>query len=125
MACPLKKWRLPPDSFVRLIAAVDEGTINQNTGKEVLAEMLATGQTADAIIEEKGLMQVSDGNLITDLITKTLEANSDEVQSYLNGKETVSTWLFGQVMRSAQGKANPQVVKEELNRQLENLKKNA
>jgi aspartyl-tRNA(Asn)/glutamyl-tRNA(Gln) amidotransferase subunit B len=118
-----EEMTLPPGSFVRLVSAVDEGTINQNTGKEVLVEMLATGKSADAIIKEKGLMQVSDGNLITDLITKTLEANSDEVQSYLNGKETVSTWLFGQVMRSAQGKANPQVVKEELKKQLENLKK--
>jgi len=119
-----EKMRLTPGSFVRLISAVEEGTINQNTGKEVLAEMMAAGKTAEAIIEEKGLMQVSDENLITDLIIKTLEANSDEVQSYLKGKETLSTWLFGQVMRSAQGKANPQVVKKELERQLEDLKKN-
>jgi aspartyl-tRNA(Asn)/glutamyl-tRNA(Gln) amidotransferase subunit B len=119
-----EKMRLTPGSFVRLISAVEEGTINQNTGKEVLAEMMAAGKTAETIIEEKGLMQVSDENLITDLIIKTLEANSDEVQSFLKGKETLSTWLFGQVMRSAQGKANPQVVKKELERQLEDLKKN-
>lgn len=118
-----EEMAMPPESFVRLVAAVDDGSINQNTGKEVLAEMLAKGQTADAIIEEKGLKQVSDGNLITDLVTKALEENSGEVQSYLDGKETVSNWLFGQVMRAAQGKANPQVVKEELIKQLENLKK--
>ena len=75
------------------------------------------------LLTKKDLKQVSDGNLITDLVSKTLEENSGEVQSYLAGKETVSNWLFGQVMRSAQGKANPQVVKEELKRQLENLKK--
>ena len=120
---PFENISLTPGSFVRLITAVEEGTINQNTGKEVLAEMLAAGKTAEAIIEEKGLIQVSDENLITDLIAKTLEANSNEVQSYLKGKETVSTWLFGQVMRSAEGKANPQVVKKELKRQLEDLKK--
>ena len=114
---------LSPEAFVRLVAVVDDGIINQNTGKEVLAEMLATGKTADATIEEKGLKQVSDGNLITTLVAKALEDNSGEVQSYLAGKETVANWLFGQVMRAAQGKANPQVVKEELKRQLENLKK--
>ena len=120
---PFEEMTMPPASFVRLIAVVDEGTINQNTGKEVLSEMLATGKPANAIIQEKGLMQVSDGNLINDLIAKILEANPDVVHSYLDGKETVSTWLFGQVMRSAQGKANPQVVKKELKQQLDNLKK--
>ena len=118
-----EKMKMSPESFVRLVAVVDDSTINQNTGKEVLAEMLAAGQTADAIIEKKGLKQVSDGNLITAMVAKTLEENSGEVRSYLEGKDTVSNWLFGQVMRAAQGKANPQVVKDELNRQLENLKK--
>ena len=118
-----EKMKMSPESFVRLITVVDDGTINQNTGKEVLAEMLAAGQTADAIIEKRGLKQVSDGNLITAMVAKALEENSGEVRSYLDGKDTVSNWLFGQVMRAAQGKANPQVVKEELNRQLENLKK--
>ena len=118
-----EEMELSSESFVRLVTVVDEGTINQNTGKEVLAEMLAAGQTADAIIEEKGLKQVSDGNLITTLIAKALKENPAEVKSYLAGKETVANWLFGQVMRAAQGKANPQMIKEELNSQLENLKK--
>ncbi len=120
---PFEEMALTPASFVRLITAVDDGVINQNTGKEVLTGMLSSGKTAETIIEEKGLRQVSDENLIKDLVAKTLEENSEEVRSYLNGKATVSTWLFGQVMRSAQGKANPQVVKNELNRQLEKLKK--
>jgi aspartyl-tRNA(Asn)/glutamyl-tRNA(Gln) amidotransferase subunit B len=115
--------QLSPENFVQLVDMVDGGIINQNTGKEVLAEMLATGKTAESIIEEKGLKQVSDGNLITALVSKTLEDNSSEVQSYLAGKETVANWLFGQVMRTAQGKANPQVIKEELKRQLENYRK--
>jgi aspartyl-tRNA(Asn)/glutamyl-tRNA(Gln) amidotransferase subunit B len=113
---------LSAESFVCLVSAVDDGIVNQNTGKEVLIEMLVTGQTVDAIIEKKGLRQVSDGNLITTLITKTLKENPGEVRSFLDGKETVANWLFGQVMRSAQGKANPQVIKEELNRQLKKLK---
>jgi aspartyl-tRNA(Asn)/glutamyl-tRNA(Gln) amidotransferase subunit B len=115
--------QLSPEKFVQLVAMVDDGTINQNTGKEVLAEMLVNGKTAETIIEEKGLRQVSDGNLITALVSKTLEDNFSEVQSYLAGKKTVANFLFGQVMRAAQGKANPQVIKEELKRQLENYKK--
>jgi aspartyl-tRNA(Asn)/glutamyl-tRNA(Gln) amidotransferase subunit B len=115
--------KMSPESFVRLVSAVDDGTINQNTGKEVLGEMLASGHSAERIIAENGLAQVSDGNLVTSLVAEAIADNPVEVQSYLAGKETVANWLFGQVMRAAQGKANPQVVKEELSIQLENLKK--
>ena len=86
--------------------------------------MLANDKTARSIIDERGLNQVSDGNLITDLVSKILERNSSEVQSYLEGKQTVANWLFGQVMRATQGKANPQVLMEELKRQLDNFRKN-
>ena len=96
-----EEMEMSPESFVRLIAVVDDSIINQNTGKEVLAEMLAAGQTADAIIEKRGLKQVSDGNLITAMVAKALKENSGEVRSYLDGKDTVSNWLFGQVMRAA------------------------
>jgi aspartyl-tRNA(Asn)/glutamyl-tRNA(Gln) amidotransferase subunit B len=108
--------------FTGLIAAVEDGVINQNTGKDVLGEMLTTGKNADAIIAEKGLRQVSDGGQIAALVAKTLADNPSEVQSWRDGKETVANWLFGQVMRAAGGKANPQVVKDELAQQLNRLK---
>jgi aspartyl-tRNA(Asn)/glutamyl-tRNA(Gln) amidotransferase subunit B len=111
-----------PKSFVQLVELVDQGTINQSTGKEVLAEMLASGKSAEEIIDAKGLHQISDSNLITDLVQGVLQANPNEVQAYLSGKETLANWMFGQVMREAKGKANPQVVKAELQRQLDALK---
>jgi aspartyl-tRNA(Asn)/glutamyl-tRNA(Gln) amidotransferase subunit B len=111
-----------PKLFVQLVEAVDEGVINQSTGKEVLVEMLESGKTPSAIIEAKGLHQISDNSLITSLVSSVLQANPKEVQSYLAGKETLANWLFGQVMREAQGKANPQVVKTELQRQLDAMK---
>jgi aspartyl-tRNA(Asn)/glutamyl-tRNA(Gln) amidotransferase subunit B len=88
----------------------------------VLVEMLESGKTPSAIIEAKGLHQISDNSLITSLVSSVLQANPKEVQSYLAGKETLANWLFGQVMREAQGKANPQVVKTELQRQLDAMK---
>jgi len=111
-----------PKSFVQLVELVDQGTINQSTGKEVLTEMLASGKSAEEIINAKGLHQISDSNLITDLVKGVLQANPNEVQAYLSGKETLANWMFGQVMREAKGKANPQVVKAELQRQLDALK---
>lgn len=111
-----------PKSFVALVDLVDQGTINQSTGKEVLTEMLSSGKSAMAIIDARGLHQISDSSLITDLVQGVLQANPKEVQAYLDGKETLANWMFGQVMREAKGKANPQVVKAELQRQLDALK---
>jgi aspartyl-tRNA(Asn)/glutamyl-tRNA(Gln) amidotransferase subunit B len=117
---PLNK--ISPKRFVELVETVDKGIINPSTGKEVLVEMLVNGKSAAEIIDAKGLQQISDSSLITDLVKKVLDANPNEVKSYLAGKETLANWLFGQVMREAKGKANPQVVKTELQRQLDALK---
>ena len=100
---------------------VEEGVINQNTGKEVLAQMLESGDSAELIVGKKGLQQVSDNELINKLISNVLEKFPDEVEEYINGKDQIANWLFGQVMREAKGKANPQVVKIVLKEQL-NLK---
>jgi len=116
------EMKLTPQDFTKLVAQVEEGMVNQNTAKEVLVEMLETGQTASAIIDAKGLRQISDSDFITSLVTQAIKDHPNEVKSYLAGKENIANWLFGQVMRAAQGKANPQVVKEELQKQLFDLK---
>ena len=108
--------------LAELLQLVVNGEINQNTAKAVLAEMFKGGRTAGAIVREQGLRQVSDISTISDWVQSTLAANSEQVASYLAGKETVSRWLFGQVMRLAQGKANPQLIQHELDRQLAELK---
>ena len=97
---------------------VARGEINQNTGKTVLAEMFQSGKTAAEIVAQRGLRQVSDAQVISGLVAGVLAENPQQVASYLQGKETVSRWLFGQVMRLAKGQANPQVVQQELDRQL-------
>jgi aspartyl-tRNA(Asn)/glutamyl-tRNA(Gln) amidotransferase subunit B len=96
--------------------------INLNTAKAVLVEMLASGKSAAQIISERGLQQVSDSDLIADLVQKTLQQHPQELASYLAGKETLANWFFGQVMRAARGQANPQVLRAELERQLQQLK---
>jgi aspartyl-tRNA(Asn)/glutamyl-tRNA(Gln) amidotransferase subunit B len=97
---------------------VTTGEINQLTGKSVLAEMFAEGKSAGEIVAAGGLAQVSDANFIARLVTGTLAEYPDEAASYKAGKLTVANFLFGQVMKKAGGKANPQVVREELKRML-------
>jgi aspartyl-tRNA(Asn)/glutamyl-tRNA(Gln) amidotransferase subunit B len=109
-------------ALAELIQFVTTGEINNNTAKTVLAEMFASGQTAAAIVQAKGLRQVSDSGQIAGWVAHVIGENPEQIATYLKGKETVARWLFGQVMRLAQGQANPQVVQEELERQLAALK---
>jgi aspartyl-tRNA(Asn)/glutamyl-tRNA(Gln) amidotransferase subunit B len=113
--CALK---VEPHMLAELLDLVAGGTINLNTAKAVLVEMLATGKGAAEIVRTRGLEQVSDSDFIAGLVRRALEANPDELAKYRAGKETLANWFYGQVMREAKGKANPAVVKEELERQL-------
>jgi aspartyl-tRNA(Asn)/glutamyl-tRNA(Gln) amidotransferase subunit B len=109
-----------PEALAELVKIVSEGQINQTSAKEVLAEMLASGKLAADIVAARGLKQVSDESFIADLVRQALAENPKEVASYKAGKAGVANYLFGQVMRKAAGKANPQVVRAELEKQLAN-----
>jgi aspartyl-tRNA(Asn)/glutamyl-tRNA(Gln) amidotransferase subunit B len=98
------------------------GEINQPTAKSILGEMFESGAVPEEIVESRGLRQVSDAAQIAGLVAGVLQANPEQVAAYLGGKEGVSRWLFGQVMRQASGKANPAIVQQELERQLNLLK---
>jgi aspartyl-tRNA(Asn)/glutamyl-tRNA(Gln) amidotransferase subunit B len=81
--------------------------------------MLASGQTAQEIVEAQGLAQVSDEAALAPVVRQVLDQHPDEVAQYLAGKEALSGWLMGQVMRATRGKANPQLARELLLAQLE------
>jgi aspartyl-tRNA(Asn)/glutamyl-tRNA(Gln) amidotransferase subunit B len=112
-----------PASLVELLRRLGQGEINMLTAKSVLAEMFASGQSAAQIIAARGLQQISDTGSIAGMVSEALAAHPQEVAAYLAGKETLSNWFFGQVMRQAKGQANPQLVKDELARQLAALTK--
>jgi len=114
----LKGIKISPQTFTDLITYVENGSINAGTAKEVLTMMLESGRSPREIIAQKGLEQISDSALISARVSQVLAEYPAETQSFRAGKESVANWLFGQVMRAAGGKANPQVVKSELLRQL-------
>ncbi|MCX7681553.1 MAG: Asp-tRNA(Asn)/Glu-tRNA(Gln) amidotransferase subunit GatB [Anaerolineae bacterium] len=109
----------PPSQLAELIDLVQDGTINLNTGKRVLEEMFTTGRSARQIVEERGLAQISDTAALERIVAQVLNGHPTEVTQYLSGKVQLFGWLMGQVMRATQGKANPQLVKELLQAQLE------
>jgi aspartyl-tRNA(Asn)/glutamyl-tRNA(Gln) amidotransferase subunit B len=113
--------RVSPAELAELLRLAKQ-EINLNTAKTVLNAMLESGKTAPQVIQERGLKQISSQDFIAELVQRVLQANPQEVASYLKGKETLSGWFFGQVMRAAGGQANPQVLRAELERQLAELK---
>jgi aspartyl-tRNA(Asn)/glutamyl-tRNA(Gln) amidotransferase subunit B len=110
---------LLPAALAEIIQLVDSGTINTTTGKELLEKVEASGESPEQIVESEGLAQVSDTGELEQMIEEVLEANPDQVATYKGGKTTVIGWFVGQVMRQSGGKANPQMVKELLERKLE------
>ena len=93
---------------------IDEGKISGKQGKDVLVEMFAHGKSAQAIIEEQGLVQVSDTAEIDKLIDEVIAANPQQLASYRSGKEALFGFFVGQVIKASKGKANPKVVNERL-----------
>ena len=106
----IQALQITPESLVRLIGLVEDGTINNTTAKDVLDEMLATGADPQAVVEDKGLAQISDTDALEALVDQIIADNPDEVQTYLAGKEGLLGWFVGQVMRETRGKANAQKV---------------
>ncbi len=110
--------KVRPEALGELAQITAEGQINQASAKEVLVEMFATGKSALEIVEARGLKQVSDEAFISNLVRQTLAENPSEVASYKSGKVGLLNFLFGQVMKKAAGRANPAVVRAELEKQL-------
>jgi len=109
---------LSPTHLVEVITMVDEGTINNATGKSLLVKVQKSGKAPKAIVKGEGLAQVSDDSALQAVIEKLFVENSDEVNSYRGGKEGLFGWFMGQVMRETRGKADPKLTRELLQKAL-------
>jgi len=95
-----------------LLDLIADNTISGRLAKDVFALMLETGKSAIAIVDEKGLRQVTDTGAIDAVIAQVMEANPDKVAEYRSGKDKLFGFFVGQVMKASQGKANPALVNE-------------
>lgn len=112
--CPLA-----PEGLGELAGLVDSGKINSKQGKDVFAEMFASGKTASVIVKEKGLEQVSDTAAIEALADQVIAANPGPADDFRAGKEAALNFLKGQLMKLSKGKANPQLAGEILAKKLQ------
>ena len=109
--------RVSPEHLSEL-ALSSHSQINIATAKPVLEEMFQTGKTADVIINEKGLLQISDTKQLEETILEVINSNTQAVADYSAGKETALKFLVGQVMKATRGRANPKLVNEVLKQKL-------
>jgi aspartyl-tRNA(Asn)/glutamyl-tRNA(Gln) amidotransferase subunit B len=107
-----------PKMLADMIGLVEKGTISGKIAKTVMEEMYTTGKSPQAIIEEKGLVQISNVDEIEAIISKVIQDNPKTVEQYRQGKTGNFGFFVGQVMKATGGKANPQTVNEVLKKRL-------
>ncbi len=114
----LADLKFKPEALLELVALVEAKTISSSAAQQVFAEMFATGKSPAAIVQEKGLAQVSDTGAIEKFCDEAIAANPAPVADYKAGKLAALNSLKGQVMKLSKGKANPALVGEILERKL-------
>ncbi len=132
----ITKTIMSPENFLKLILEVEKGSINKNTGKEILGDMLlpAPGKeiskgmllpykTVEEIIKKNNLAQVSDEKSIEVLIKDVFEENPKELNDLISGKDKLTGFFIGEVMKKTKGKANPKTVNELLRKYIASYKR--
>jgi aspartyl-tRNA(Asn)/glutamyl-tRNA(Gln) amidotransferase subunit B len=114
----INKCPIPPETLDEFVNLIDSGKISGKQGKEVFAEMFATGKTSAAIVSEKGIEQLSDVSAIEALCSEVIAANPKPVADFRAGNVASLNFLKGQVIKLSKGKANPQLVGEILEMKL-------
>ncbi len=114
----LEEFPVPPGRLAGMIGLITDGTISGKIAKEVFEEMAATGEDARAIVERKGLLQVSDAGAIERAVDAVMASNGPQVQKYLAGNEKLFGFFVGETMKVMKGKGNPKIVNDVLRRKL-------
>jgi aspartyl-tRNA(Asn)/glutamyl-tRNA(Gln) amidotransferase subunit B len=107
-----------PAHLAEMLMMVEKGTISGKIAKTVFEDMVASGKMPQAIVAEKGLVQVSDSAALEQAIQEVLDAQADKVADYRSGNEKIFGFLMGQIMKATKGKANPQMVNDLLKKKL-------
>jgi aspartyl-tRNA(Asn)/glutamyl-tRNA(Gln) amidotransferase subunit B len=114
----IRKCPITAGALADMIKLIEAGTISGKMAKDIIPDMYKTGKSPQKIIEEKGLVQITDEAELAKTITAIIDANPGQLADYRGGKEKLFGFFVGQVMKATQGKANPQLVNEMLKKML-------
>ena len=111
--------KLQPSALAELINLIEDGTISNKIGKDILPELLEKGGSAKAIVASKGLVQISDPAVIESAVDEVIAAFPEELAQFKSGKTKMLGFFVGQVLKKTGGKADPkltnQIVAKKLN----------
>ena len=108
----LENIPIAPENFARLLSLIDESIISGKIAKNVFWEMYQTGKSPDEIVEQKGLVQVSDRSEIESICKKIIEDNPSQVEQFRSGRDKIFGFFIGQAMKVTKGQANPKIVNQ-------------
>lgn len=111
--------KVTAENLANLIKLIDTNVISSAIAKKVFVEMFETGKDAKVIVEEKGLMQITDTSFLEEIVNTVVGNNAQSVSDYLAGKDKAVGFLVGQIMKETKGKANPKLINEMLVKVLE------
>jgi aspartyl/glutamyl-tRNA(Asn/Gln) amidotransferase, B subunit len=114
----IRQCSITAKALADMIKLIEEGTISGKMAKDIIEDMYKTGKPPQKIIEEKGLVQITDEGELVKTITAIILANPNQLKDYRGGKEKLFGFFVGQVMKATHGKANPQLVNDMLKKML-------
>ena len=115
----IAKAPVKPQQLAELLQLIMKNTISGKIAKQVLPEMWTSGKSAQEIVKEKGLVQITDTGALEELVKKVIAANPQSVADYKAGKKKAIGFLVGQIMKETKGRANPGVVNQLLTKNLQ------
>lgn len=115
----LHETALTPENLSEMVKLLADGTISSKIAKKVFADTVETGKAPKVIMEEQGLVQISDPEQLKAFVTEALDNNPQSIEDFKNGKGKATGFLVGQIMKISKGQANPQLVNKILREELE------
>ncbi|HEY9647477.1 MAG TPA: Asp-tRNA(Asn)/Glu-tRNA(Gln) amidotransferase subunit GatB [Chroococcidiopsis sp.] len=116
---PIGELALKPESLAEMIELIEKNTISSKIAKDILPELLTKGGSAKALVESKGLIQVSDPTVIESTIDEVIAAFPSELEKYRSGKTNLLGFFVGQVMKKTGGRADPKLTNQILQKKLQ------
>lgn len=116
----IEDTKLTKEKFIELINMLKNEQLSSKQAKQIIPYLLETDKNISSLIEELGLVQITDNTKLREIINNVLNNNQESVNDYKNGHENALKYLMGQIMKESKGQANPKLVNELL---IENLKK--
>ena len=108
----LSDTALTPENLSDMIKLIEDGTISSKQAKKVFAVLVEKGGDAKKTVKDLGMEQISDPEILGEMVTEVLDANEQSIEDFKNGKDRAIGFLVGQIMKKSKGQANPKMVNE-------------